>query len=360
MGCKVCRGKIEENQFDFSNQKNKKETLDNLLKQNECEYISEDEFNSAIPEDYLNKIKENINIPEELKEIKGFDVKPIKFKNENIFKGKWNLENKMEGNGIYYLKHDNVLVQGIWKNGELIYGKILLPDNSIYEGYIINSKFNGKGKLITEDKEYEGTFENGEFIEGKIKFPEAEFEGKLEKDEFKNGKMTWNNGYIYEGDFNGYNLQGKGKLIGPENGDIYEGDFDNNLFHGIGKYIYSKTQNEYEGEFEQGIIKGKGKFTEKDKLIYEGTWDNNLPHGIGKIMNIDNTCILKSAFRYGKMVDEPTYEKGQKEDMNFDINELVIEPEEMKLKIKDLKYLSIFNSEATQFKLKSLPSFLNE
>ena len=189
---------------------------------------------------------------------------------------------------------------------------------------------------------------------------EAIYEGKLENEEFKKGKMEWKNGYIYEGDFNGYNLQGKGKLIGPENGDIYEGDFDNNLFHGEGKYIYSKSQNEYEGELQQGIIKGKGKYTVKDKFIYEGDWDNNLPHGIGKISNIDNTCVLKSTFRHGKMVDEPTFEKGQNEDLNLNLNELLIEPEEMILNTKNLKYLNIIDSEATQYKLVSLPSFLNE
>ena len=360
MGCKVCRGANEENQFDFSNQKQSKDSLDNFFKRNECTYIKENEFISAIPEQYQNKLEEDLIIPSDLKENTTYEVEPVKFKNGNIFKGKWNLENKMEGNGIYYLSNDNVLVKGFWEKGELKYGKIYFPDNAIYEGYIKNSNYNGKGKLIYPDgKVYEGIFDNGVFINGKVKLNDSEFEGELENERFKKGKRSWNNGYIYEGEFNGDILQGKGKLIGPDNGDIYEGDFDNNLFHGKGKYIYSKSQNEYEGEFQQGIMKGKGKYTVKDQYIYEGDWDNNLPHGIGKISNIENTYIFKSAFRYGKMVDEPTYEKGQIEDLNFNLDELVIEHEEMKLN-EHLKSLNIFESQATQYKLENPPSFLND
>ena len=338
MGCKVCRGAIEENQYDFSNQKHSKESLDNFFKQIECTYIKEDEFVSAIPEEYQNGLKEKLILPPDLKENKTYEVPPIKFKNGNIFKGKWNTENRMDGNGIYYLSNDKVLVNGFWENGELKYGKIFMPNDTIYEGYIKNSIYNGKGKLIqSEGKEYDGIFDNGVFIKGKVKINDAIFEGELENEQFKTGKIEWNNGYKYEGDFNGNILQGKGKLISPDNGDIYEGDFDNNFFHGQGKYIFSKSQNEYEGD-----------------------WDNNLPHGIGKISNIENTYILKSAFRYGKMVDEPTFEKGQKSDINFNLDELLIDPGEMNIIKGHLKDLSNLDSQATLYKLENLPSFLNE
>jgi hypothetical protein len=263
-------------------------------------------------------------------------MNPIKFKNGNIYKGKWNAENQMEGLGKYLIKDDNVYTEGYWENGELKYGRIFLPDGSIYEGYINDSKYNGNGKLI---------------------FPDATYEGLFSKGEFKKGKMLWNNGYEYDGEFNGNCLQGKGKLTGPDN-EIYEGDFNNNLFHGKGKYIYKNNEYEYDGEFQYGIKKGKGKYTAMYDFTYDGNWDNDLPFGNGKYNNWDNSCILKCTFRAGKIAEEPIFEAGTKENINVD--EFEIKPKEMKLNTKNLTHINFIEDEKTQFVLGSVYSFLNE
>jgi len=262
-------------------------------------------------------------------------VQPIKFKNGNIFKGKWNNEKRMEGKGKYYLKDDNIFIEGLWENGELKYGRIFMPDGNIYKGEIKDSKYNGKGKLILTDAEYEGLFENGEF---------------------KNGKLKWNNGYEYEGDFNGFCLNGKGKLINSE-GDSYEGDFVNNLFHGNGIYKYSKSHDVYEGEFQYGMKKGKGKYIAQDKYIYDGNWDNDMPFGYGKLSNWDETCTLKCTFRDGKIAEEPIYITGSKEIINPDTFDF--KQEGMKLNVKSLSHINIPENETTQFQL-GIRSFLSD
>ena len=95
----------------------------------------------------------------------------------------------MEGDGIYYLKNEKALAEGILEKGKLKGGKIFLPNRDIYEGNIKNSIFNGKGKLICED----GTIFEGNFINGE-----------------KNGlfKIIFNDGSKYIGMFNNNNFNG--------------------------------------------------------------------------------------------------------------------------------------------------------
>ena len=347
MGCKACVKLFhDQEQINFANQLNQnnlskqelKELLNKFLESSGYEKIYEEEFLSNIPDDYINYSNEQpFILPQELKEKENLiEMEPIKFKNGNIYKGKWNSENQMEGQGKYLIKADNVYTEGYWENGELKYGRIFLPEKNIYEGFINDSKYNGNGKLI---------------------FPDATYEGIFSKGEFKKGKMTWNNGYEYDGEFNGFCLHGKGKLTGPDN-EIYEGDFNNNLFHGKGKYIYKNNEYEYDGEFQYGIKKGKGKYTAMYDFTYDGNWDNDLPFGNGKYSNWDNSCILKCTFRAGKIAEEPIFEAGSKENINVD--EFEIKPKEMKLNTKNLTHINFIEDEKTQFVLGSVYSFLNE
>ena len=347
MGCKACVKLFhDQEQINFANQNNQnnlskqelKELLIIFLESSGYEKIYEEEFLSNIPDDYINYSNEQpFILPQELKEKENLiEMEPIKFKNGNIYKGKWNSENQMEGQGKYLIKADNVYTEGYWENGELKYGRIFLPEKNIYEGFINDSKYNGNGKLI---------------------FPDATYEGIFSKSEFKKGKMTWNNGYEYDGEFNGFCLHGKGKLTGPDN-EIYEGDFNNNLFHGKGKYIYKNNEYEYDGEFQYGIKKGKGKYTAMYDYTYDGNWDNDLPFGNGKYSNWDNSCILKCTFRAGKIAEEPIFEAGSKENINVD--EFEIKPKEMKLNTKNLTHINFIEDEKTQFVLGSVLSFLNE
>lgn len=351
MGCESCRKSLEgKDEFNYEKEKEilKAKFIQNFnkfLEESGYEKITDEEFNSSIPEHYLKLSNDHpCEFPKDIIEKKFiYEVEPIKFKNGNIFKGKWNTENTMEGKGKYYIKDDkddkndknDIFIDGYWENGELKYGKIFKSDGTIYEGQISDSKYNGEGKLIFKDAVYEGSFEN---------------------DEFKKGKLKWNNGYEYDGDFNGNTLQGKGKLINPD-GDIYEGDFENNYFHGQGKYTYFNSKNLYEGEFEYGMKKGRGKYIANNEYTYEGTWDNDMPFGYGKFSNWDKSCVLKCTFRAGKIAEDPIYEIGSKE--NFNIDDFEIKPEEMKINNSSLTHLNILFTNATEFKPGSFPSFLS-
>ena len=381
MGCNACGFQEPEVTIQFpeneigneKGKKNSKDTIkqsynDFISKFNKNleffgEYISKQDFNSKIPKkikDYMEKnpleIKQQYS-----KNTNIYETEPIEFKNGNIYQGNWNKDFKLEGPGKYYLKEDNVFAEGNWDNGELIYARVFLPNGDIYEGQIKDSTFNGKGKLESYNKDiYEGDFVNGEKTgEGKIIFSDGTiYEGSLDKGEFRGkGKMIWKNGYEYNGEFNGQILSGKGKLSSSQ-GDFYEGDFENNLFHGKGKYFFSKSGNEYKGDFQYGIRKGKGIYSALNQYIYDGNWDDNLPCGIGKLTNWNKTSILKCTWRFGKIAEEPIFEKGSEKD--FESINKNIEPEEMKLDTKGLPHLDLFDNDSTQYKIDSFPSFLQD
>ena len=380
MGCNACRPSEPEtllrsgmalNKKEDKLKKintHKKEDYNNfiLLFENNLQYlgqyITQQDFNSLITEEIKNYMIENpLNINQDLyKELETYEVKPVEFKNGNIYFGNWNENLKMEGPGKYYLKDDRVLAEGFWRNGDLIYSRVFLPNGDIYEGEMKNSTFNGKGKLIYANNDlYEGDFINGEKNgNGKIIFEDkTEYEGAFEKGEFKgNGKMKWVNGYEYTGSFNGPKFCGFG-VLSNSSGDKYEGNFDNNLFNGKGKYIY-ENGDIYEGEFQYGIKKGKGNYICLNKYEYEGDWDNDLPCGVGKLNNWNKNGVIKSTWRYGKIMEKPVYEKGSESDFKeIDLN---IIPTEMHLDTKKLPHLEIIDINSSQYKLGTFPSFLED
>ena len=168
--------------------------------------------------------------------------------------------------------------------------------------------------------------------------------------------MIWTNGYEYIGGFDGNKFEGKGTLKGPNN-ETYEGDFSNNLFSGKGIYTF-QNGNIYEGQFEYGVKKGKGIFKSLNKFEYDGDWDNDQPCGIGKLSTWNGNGIIKSSWRYGKIMEEPCYEKGTQDDFeNIDFNIVI---DEMKLNIKDLTNLVNSEIQTTQYRPGSEPSFLDD
>ena len=382
MGCEACRQSEPEANFPLINlevksndrqnetSSEKKHNYDNFTLlfedklQNFGKYF-EQEFNTLITPEILAYMTENpfsLN-PEQYEISEVYEMKPIEFNNGNVYKGGWNENLKMEGQGKYYLKEDGVLAEGLWKEGNLVYARVFIgKENSfdIYEGEMKNSSFYGKGKLILSNGViYEGDFIDGEKTgNGKIIFEDKTvYEGGVEKGDLNGkGKMIWTNGYEYEGDFGFNKLCGNGILKSP-NGEIYEGEFKNNLFNGYGKYTF-KNGNTYEGQFLYGVKKGKGVYKCLNKFEYDGDWDNDLPCGVGKLSDWNKTGVIKSTWRYGNIMEEPVYEQGTSE--NFEDIDLNIVPDQITLNIKDLSNLDYTDMQSTQFKLGTQVSFLDE
>jgi len=205
------------------------------------------------------------------------NVKEFIFDNGDKYRGEYNDEGVMHGNGIYTFKNGNMYV------GELKMGV-----------------FEGKGKLI---------YKNGDFYEGNW----------LDDNKEGVGKFTYANGNIYEGNFRLGYMEGKGKLS-ISNGNIYIGEFEKNKMSGYGKYYY-KSGEIYEGQFKDdkingqgtfsgngykceanfldGEMSGYGKITYSDGSFYEGNFLHSKRSGIGK-QYFESGAIYEGQFKDDK------------------------------------------------------------
>ncbi|CAD8122011.1 unnamed protein product [Paramecium sonneborni] len=127
------------------------------------------------------------------------------------------------------------------------------------------------------------------------------------------GKQHWTKeGNLLEGTWIDNQLNGRARMIYP-NGDYFIGNFLNNIANGLGKFVNSKKQvsgfwlnnklngegNEirkngtiYRGQFSEGKIQGNGQFEYANKCIYRGSVYKGKMHGKGELIFNDNTRYI--------------------------------------------------------------------
>lgn len=218
-----------------------------------------------------------------------------------LVSGTADAKKKKYPNGDYYegkMKKDQ-------PNG---FGKMYYANGNFYEGDWSNGVFNGQGKfiikssIITQDQIfvnanggtiYEGIWQNGTIIEGKMDSQNYVYEGTFVDMEFLKGKMTYVNGAWINGTW--------------KNGKIYNGDSYGNIGPGVfnGKWVngkfmdgYCKTTigNIYTGSIADGVpITGYGKMVLNGNS-YEGQWDNGKFAGKCKLKFADKALLAISFF----------------------------------------------------------------
>ena len=202
------------------------------------------------------------------------------------------INGKFEGNGKYVYVDGDYFI-GEFKNGEkngkgIMYNK---NNNIIYDGYYANDKKEGNGKLILE---------NGEYYIGQWKNDSMDGKGKVYN---KEGKL------IYEGDFKNNKMEGNGSYY-YETGEYYIGQYKNNLKNGKGKLFYKNNNLMYEGDFINDKKEGQGKFILETGEYYIGQFKNNLRNGKGKMYYKNGTIMYDGDYafnqkeRYGKYIFE--------------------------------------------------------
>ena len=328
--------------------KKEQESFNNIFKTKlpELGEYYKGDFNKLIPEKIRNKITENIidSTRYTLSTRRTFESPPIEFKNGNIYKGNWNEECEMEGEGIYYLRSENALAEGIWEKGELIGGRIFLPNDDIYEGEIQNSIFNGNGKLICNDGTiYEGNFINGE-KNGifKIYFNDGSkyFGGYYNENLNGEGEFFWNNGYYYKGNFSNGKLEGKGILKNENSKSEYNGFFSNNNFEGEGIFKW-KNGTFYKGCYHLSKRNGKGFYKDNNGITYNGNWSEGKINGLGEFNN--GNKIYKCFWRKGEPVEVPSMESSLSISRKIsaeDLNDLFFVPLDEDIDISELNFLN--------------------
>lgn len=93
------------------------------------------------------------------------------------------------------------------------------------------------------------------------------------------GTYKWNDGTIYEGNFENDNINGTGKLTTVDNG-IYEGEFKDGQKSGTGTYTFANGDI-YTGSWENDQMSGEGTYTFQNGDKYVGNFSNNKFNGTG-------------------------------------------------------------------------------
>lgn len=320
--------------------------------------VLEAEEDIAEPINYNEYTDGNIN--------ENYELPPCHFPDSGEFyEGNWNNEGLQEGKG-YLIRRDGSKLEGLWSNGQLVWGRIYYTDGSYYTGKINDSQPNGNGVLVTKNRKIlKGNFNNGELSEGEIEYESTDYRGQIkngipngygqyrdnnytydgewENGKRVNGKLIYADGTVFEGLFS-ENLPSSGKFLW-KNGTVYEGDLKNftgvhygtlinqtgsyegqwngNNYHGKGTYIWKNANsNKYEGDYKQGKKEGKGTYYLSADDFFRGTWKIGKQDGEGEFVR--NGRIIKGRWRKGTFVNIlGDSQPGDEEAMNFDVLEEV-------------------------------------
>eukprot|EP00347_Sterkiella_histriomuscorum_P019256 403342342 len=115
-----------------------------------------------------------------------------------------------------------------------------------------------------------------------LKFKDAIYRGQIKNGERREGLgiMVYDNGRIYEGQWQNDRRHGKG-FEKYSNQNTYEGDFCRGKAHGYGVYKW-KNGETYEGEWINGQKEGQGTWQNTFGESYKGEWRDNKANGHGE------------------------------------------------------------------------------
>lgn len=186
---------------------------------------------------------------------------------------------------------------GVYEGRYFGYGRIYDDSKTIKEGFFIDGKLSGKGRIESQTRVLEGNFLNGELTQGTIKWKTADWKIKefsgICSGEMLNGSMQY--------------VSNDGKYR-----KISRGTFVNEYLEGRG-VVHIRTQK-YEmvrdGVFVKGIMFGEGKVIRtlkttkegvNEKQVYNGWLAKGVPHGNGvvKISYTDMPDKVIRMSRYG-------------------------------------------------------------
>ena len=345
----------KDNEIIKLNQNIPKETVDSKY------FFEIPKFSNLISEKILSYIKNNKlsykSYIYSLSKLSKSD--PIELPDGNIFFGDLNIDNEIDGYGIYILKTKNIITEGIWKKGNIIFGRIFFPNDDIYEGELTQSIPHGKGIfLFAKGDIYKGDFILGEITgKGTYFFEDKTYYcGDFTKGAFNGeGSMKWINGVEYHGIFSNSCLDIKGKIFSDLLQEKYTGNFSNNEFNGNGIYKY-QNGDIYDGNFENGLRRGKGNYKVKNGLEFLGNWEEDLPNGEGIIFC--GKLKIKGKWKDGIKTEIFEILEGNKDIIDIENMDLNIKASKRKIIPSSLAHLCANDlTEISQYELVTNPNF---
>mmetsp|Transcript_6264 Transcript_6264/g.9359 ORF Transcript_6264/g.9359 Transcript_6264/m.9359 type:complete len:516 (+) Transcript_6264:105-1652(+) len=192
------------------------------------------------------------------------------------------LDGKRHGEGVVEYG-DGSRFEGVFEHGEMIKGKMSFASGTVFQGEMKNGAPDGNGIIeYASGARYKGAFVAGK-KHGQGTFVAADgshYEGSWTDDAVEGfGKMVYSDGRSYEGEFVGGMRHGKGICTYP-NGSTYVGDFVNDVREGQGKMTHEDNST-YSGQWQQNQPHGNGVYTFANGDSYSGTWNNGKREGQG-------------------------------------------------------------------------------
>ena len=230
-------------------------------------------------------------------------------------------------NQVYQkIKYSGYYTNNIWN----IKGKIEWPDDSIYEGELLQGLYHGKGVLISgnNDDTYEGQFKNGlkygqgerrlakircpsylkytnnpGFLKGKTIFiliDNIYYEAVVTKLDrlyilrLENCsipiKISLNEAMFY--------IKDQYNILNASSIKLVSGMWNNEKLHGYCNCEWYNG-NRYWGDMEYNVMKGYGSMRYNNGDIYIGKWMNNMYNGKGYYESNRNNLIIVGNFKNG-------------------------------------------------------------
>ena len=196
------------------------------------------------------------------------------YENGDVYEGFVDDENQPQGYGVMNYT-EGIIFEGEWNHGKTISGKMTFPDGVTYEGGFKDDLRNGRGivKLADNTVYYSGMWKNDvEHGFGIRIIDESNYIGHWE-----NGQIKGKGKYIFEvATFNGMwenETSGYG-IISYTNGDFYFGHWVDYKKQGDGFMVYENSTI-YNGDWVDDKKEGIGFLLFKNKTFTKGQWESD-------------------------------------------------------------------------------------
>ncbi|CAI2366721.1 unnamed protein product [Moneuplotes crassus] len=208
------------------------------------------------------------------------------------------------GRGVYIEDGKNLYEGFLLNNKPHGKGRLIFKNGDMYQGDFENGIYSGYGKLVTKAYFRQGYFEegkmNGQGFEVYKTDPKDRYFGQWLNDKKHGiGELQFENGDCYNGSFKNNTFNGDGTMKFA-NGDVYTGHYKDGKMHGRGRYDF-KSGKLYAGYFEDNMFEGEGTLSLEKGETYEGRFHKGKKHGKGYLIDRQGRRI-KVKFENGKQL----------------------------------------------------------
>lgn len=244
------------------------------------------------------------------------------YANGDVYDGNWKRDERHGKGKMTYTNGD--VYEGEWKSDRKDgYGVMTYANGDVYKGFWLRNEKHGYGKITHTNVNmiYEGGWQHDRKCGfGSLTFQKGEsMEGQWEDDELRKGKITYSNGYTYEGESRNGQEHGNGKHTTRIKKEEFKLDMQY-LTDFLTVGIEKKLPNEdyctliFDGQIDSEKKTWKGLMTINGVFCYTGEWKNGKVEGGGLLFDGKTDTYETLYFMNGRKL------KPKKAEHNTDYN----------------------------------------